>query len=56
MIKFLRKVHAYFTGKQVVHFIPCVNARLELSDGDKAALCGWPETIEDVIQHEPQSR
>ena len=42
MLKFLRKL---FTRKEVVHFA----LELELSDGDRAALYGWPDkTIEEV--------
>ncbi len=53
MIKFLRKLSAYFTGKEVVHFMPDAHIELELSDGDKAALRGWPDkTIEEVMQYE----
>ncbi len=53
MIKFLRKLLACFTGKEVVHFTPCINVEQELSDGDKAALHGWPDkTIEEVMQYE----
>ena len=53
MIKFLRKLFVCFAGKEVVHFMPLSYTGLELSDGDRAALYGWPDkTIEDVTQHE----
>ncbi len=53
MFKFLRK---HFTNKEVVHFSPNLSsAGLELSDGDRAALYGWPDkTVEDVMKHEQQ--
>ena len=53
MIKFLRRLCNRLTGREVVHFIPCLPVGMELSDGDRAALYGWPDkTIEDVTQHE----
>ena len=45
MFKFLHRLLACLTNKEVVHFMP----GLELSDGDRAALYGWPDkTIEEV--------
>lgn len=42
MLKFLREL---FTRKEVVHFA----LELELSDGDRAALYGWPDiTVEEA--------
>ena len=53
MIKFLRKLFNRFMNKEVVHFIPRLPVGIELSDGDRAALYGWPDkAIEDVTQHE----
>ncbi len=53
MIKFLRRLCNRLTDREVVHFIPRLPVGMELSDGDRAALYGWPDkTIEDVIQHE----
>ena len=53
MIKFLRRFFTRLTSKEVVHFIPRLPVGMELSDGDRAALYGWPDkTIEDVTQHE----
>ncbi len=49
MIKFLCRLFACFAREEA--------AGLEFSDGDRAALYGWPDkTIEDVTQHEQQSR
>ena len=53
MIKFLRRLCNRLTGREVVHFIPCLPVGMELSDGDRAALYGWPDkTIEEVMQYE----
>lgn len=53
MIKFLRRLCNRLTGKEIVHFIPRLPVGMELSDGDRAALYGWPDkTIEKFIQHE----
>ena len=43
MIKFLRKLFNHFMSKEVVHFIPRLPVGMELSDGDRAALYGWPD-------------
>ena len=52
MVKFLRKLFTRLTSKEVVHFIPCLPVGMELSDGDRAALYGWPDkTVKDVMQH-----
>ena len=46
MFKFLRRLFARLIGKEVVH----IPIGLELSDGDRAVLYGWPDkTIEEVI-------
>ena len=53
MIKFLCKLYNRLTNKEVVHFIPHLPVGLELSDGDRAALYGWPnKTISEVTQYE----
>lgn len=53
MIKFLRRLCNRLTSREVVHFIPHLPVGMELSDGDRAALYGWPDkTIEDVTRHE----
>ena len=53
MIKFLRRLFTRFISREVVHFIPRLPVGMELSDGDRAALYGWPDkTIEDTTQHE----
>lgn len=53
MINFLRKIFAHFMNKEVVHFIPRLPVGMELSDGDRAALYGWPDrTIEEVTRYE----
>ena len=53
MIKFLRRLFARLTGKEVVHFIPRLPVGLELSDGDRAALYGWPDkTVAEVTQND----
>ncbi len=53
MINFLRKFFARIVNKEVVHFIPHSNNELELSDGDRAALYGWPDkTVGEVMQHD----
>ena len=47
------KAFIRFIKKEVVHFDPNSSAELELSDGDRAALYGWPDkTIEEVMKHE----
>ena len=52
MIKLLRKL---FTRREVVHFIPRLPVALELSDGDHAALYGWPDkTIQEVLPCETE--
>ena len=44
MLKFIRKL---FTRKEVMHFA----LGLELSDGDRAVLYGWPDiTVEEAQQ------
>ena len=53
MIKFLRRFFTRLTSKEVVHFIPRLPVGMELSDGDKAALYGWPDkTIKDVMRYD----
>ena len=53
MIRFLRRLFTRLTRKEVVHFIPYLPVGMELSDGDRAALYGWPDkTIAEVTQHD----
>ena len=53
MIKFLRRLCNRLTGREVVHFIPRLPVGMELSDGDKAALYGWPDkTIKEVMRYD----
>ena len=53
MIKFLRNLLKRLSGKEVVHFTPHYDMELKVSDGDRAALYGWPDrTIEEVMTHE----
>ena len=53
MIKFLRRLCNRLTGREVAYVISRLPVGMELSDGDRAALYGWPDkTIEDVTQHE----
>ena len=48
MLKFLRRL---FSRHEVVHFIPRLPVALELSDGDRAALYGWPDkTVQEVTR------
>lgn len=50
MLNFLRKL---FAPKEKVHFIPRLPVALEISDGDHAALYGWPDfTIQEVLHHD----
>ena len=50
MLKFLRKL---FAPREKVHFIPRLPVGLELSDGDRAALYGWPDYyVQEVIRDE----
>ena len=50
MFKFLRKL---FAPKEKVHFIPRLPVGLELSDGDRATLYGWPDcTVQEVYNLE----
>ncbi len=49
MLKFLRRL---FTRHEVVHVIPRLPVGLELSDGDRAALYGWPDcTVQEVTRN-----
>ena len=53
MTKFLHKFFTRLMGKEVVHFIPRLPVGMELSDGDRAALYGWPDkTVTEVTEHE----
>lgn len=53
MINLLRKLFVRLMDKELVHFIPHSNDELELSDGDRAMLHGWPDkTIKEVMQHD----
>ena len=50
MLKFLRKL---FAPREKVHFIPRLPVGLELSDGDRAALYGWPDYyVQEIIRDE----
>ena len=50
MLKLLRKI---FRHKERVHFIPRLPIGLEISDGDRALLYGWPDlNINEVLEHE----
>ena len=52
MIRFLRRLFAHLIGKEVVHFMPYSENGLELSDGDRATLYGWPDkTIAEVTRY-----
>lgn len=45
MLKFLLRI---FRRREVVHFM----VGLELSDGDRAALYGWPDkTVQEVSEY-----
>ena len=47
--RMLRRMGRKFRRHDVVHFIPRLPVGLELSDGDRAALYGWPDyRVEDV--------
>ena len=47
--RMLRRLVRLFNHHEVVHFIPRLPVGLELSDGDRAALYGWPDyRVEDV--------
>ena len=48
----LRKVLRLFRRHDVVHFIPRLPVGLELSDGDRAALYGWPDYRVEEVDHE----
>lgn len=48
----LRKVIRMFRRHDVVHFIPRLPVGLELSDGDRAALYGWPDCRVEEVDHE----
>ena len=48
-MKILRKLLRMFRKHKAVHFIQRLPVGLELSDGDKARLYGWPDrTVEDA--------
>ena len=50
MINFLRRL---FTRREKVHFIPRLPIGLEISDGDRALLYGWPDLfVHEVMEHE----
>ncbi len=50
ILKFLRKL---FTPREKVHFIPRLPVGLELSDGDRAALYGWPDYyVQEITIHD----
>ena len=49
MLRFLRKL---FAPKEHVHFIPRLPVGLELSDGDRARLYGWPDCYVQEVMHD----
>ena len=54
MLRGLRRLlRRLFSRREVVHFIPRLPVGLELSDGDRAALYGWPDYyVQEVIRDE----
>ena len=51
MLRLLRKL---FSRREKVHFITCSPLGLEVSDGDRALLYGWPDkTVQEVLPCEP---
>ena len=53
MMKLLTCLSNLFRRKEKVHFIPRLPIGLEISDGDKALLYGWPDLlIDEVLEHE----
>lgn len=51
MIKILHKIFSRFTGKEVVNFSARSYTTPELSDGDRAALYGWPDkTVKEACE------
>ena len=47
--RFIRRIWNRITVHEVVHFISRLPVGMELSDGDRAALYGWPDkTIEEA--------
>ena len=51
-MRILRKLLHLFRKHEVVHFIPRLPVGLELSDGDRAALYGWPDCRVEEVDHE----
>ena len=52
MKRIRRILRRLFRHHEVVHFIPCLPVGLELSDGDRAALYGWPDYRVEDVDHE----
>ena len=50
--KILRKLQRMFRHHEIVHFMPYLPVGLELSDGDRAALYGWPDYRVEEVDHE----
>ena len=50
--RMLRRVFGMFRRHDVVHFIPRLPVGLELSDGDRAALYGWPDCRVEDVDHD----
>ena len=50
--RMLRRMCRLFRHHDVVHFIPRLPVGLELSDGDRAALYGWPDYRVEDVDHE----
>ena len=47
--RLMRRIWNKITGHEVVHIIGQMPVGFELSDGDRAALYGWPDkTIEEA--------
>lgn len=50
--RMLRRMSRLFGRHDVVHFIPRLPVGLELSDGDRAALYGWPDCRIEDVEHD----
>ena len=55
MLKKLRRLMRKLRQREVVHFIPGLPIGMELSDGDKAALYGWPDRFVKDVQQESEN-
>ena len=47
-----RAIRRLLGRHDVVHFIPRLPVGLELSDGDRAALYGWPDCRIEDVEHD----